>query len=93
MRTKRQLSRILARRDASKEMIKSSLKDLISSLRVLLPADKEDLMEAIANNNQKRVGLIIHRTLLADAEQRSSTKVDAMLLDDNITLVDLDEII
>ncbi len=93
MRTKRQLSRILARRDASKEMMSSSLKDLIDSIRALLPADKQDLLDAIKNNHAKRAGTILHKALLNGATGRSSTKVDAMLFDDNITLADLDEII
>ncbi len=93
MRTKRQLSRILARRDASKEMMSSSLKDLIDSIRALLPADKQDLLDAIKNNHAKRVGNILHKALLSGAKGRSTTKVDAMLFDDNITLADLDEII
>jgi len=50
-------------------------------------------MNAVKNNHEKRVGNILHKALLGDAALRSTTKIDAMLLDDSLTVVDLDEIL
>jgi len=93
VRTKQQLSRILSRRDTSREILSSNFSDLMTALQAFTGREKRQLMTAVKNNHEKRVGNILHRALLGSASSRSTAKIDAMLMDDNLTVTDLDEIL
>ena len=93
MRTKDEMVAILSRRLLSKEMDDSTWADLVDAVQNVSQLDRQTLVKYIAKARYQEVGKFLHAELLKNAEERAKAEVDTMLVDDTLTLAELDTLI
>ena len=93
MRTKEEIARILSKRKYSDMMSQSTWADLVTSIQVLTDEQKTTLVKLIASGSTKKAGEALKQALFINAKQRAVNSVDAMLLDDNLNLEELDSLL
>jgi len=93
MRTKPEIAKILIDRDASKEAGLATWSNLMSMLSGLSDEKKAYLLGSIISNNGKRVIGLLNKEMMTIAVSRSSTRINAMLADNTITIADMDSLL
>ena len=93
MRTKEEITRILANKHVSTMLQDSNWGDLVNAISSFDAQQKDNFVKLIASGQDKKVGQTLHKALLKDAQDRAKSYVGSMLADDNLSLTELDGLI
>lgn len=92
-RTKEEMAEILADRKKAEFMAGSTWNDLVAAVQAATPAQRTKLIKVLREGNRKEAGTILHKALLENARGRAKAHVDAMLADNSIDMLELDELL
>lgn len=93
MRTKEEIAGILAKRKVSDALASSTWADLVASIQLFTPEQRNNFVRLVANGNTKTAGEKLKQALYINAQERARADVDALLADDSLTIGELDSLI
>ena len=93
MRTKDELSSIIASRLEAKIFKDFGFSDLVSAISVATSAQKQLLVDHLTKGDTHSAGKMLEVALKQKAKQDSITQADTILSDDSLSLAELDNII
>lgn len=93
MRTKEQLTTILAKHKKQEKYESSTWQDLVTSIGGAAQTDKDQLLTEILTKNDTQFGYLARMLLESNAEQRAYDAAEAILADDTVSLAELDTLL
>ena len=93
MRTKEQLRDIIAQRIEAKLFKLATFSDLVTGISAATDAQKQLLVDLLISGNKEKAGDLLLIALKIKIKQDSIDQADIMLVDDTLSLVELDSII
>ncbi len=93
MRTKEQLTTILAKRHSQRMLMTVSPTDLIIAFNNETPAQKQRLVSYLMDGKIEKAGRILRNLLIKDVQVKAQDKATLMMVDSNLDLTEIDELL
>jgi len=92
-RTKEEMAVLLASKKHSDMFKSSTWADLVRSISGATPQQRQRLVDLLVKGNTKKAGEALRNALLVDAKDRAKAFVDEALIDDSLSLEELDQLL
>jgi hypothetical protein len=93
MRTKEELRDLIARRLEANIFKGSTFADLVSAISSATPPQKQHLVDLLISGKAEKAGELLEKALKTHANDNAITQADSFLVDDSLSLAELDKII
>ncbi len=93
MRTKEQIASILANRHSRRIFKQLSWSDLAQAVKAEKAPQKQLIVDDLINGHLEKVGRQLRRLLIKDADTKAKVRVDLMMNDSNLDMMEIDELL
>jgi len=93
MRTKEQLTTILAKKHSQIMLKTAKWSDLSLAINNETPAQRQQLIDYLVDGKIERAGRILRGLLIKDIESKAQTKATTMMADNSLDLTEIDALI
>ncbi len=93
MRTKEQLTTILAKKHSQRMLKKAKWNDLALAIKNETPAQRQKLVDYLMDGKIEKAGRILRNLLIKDVQVKAQDKATLMMADSNLDLTEIDELL
>jgi len=93
MRTKEQLTAILAKKHSQRMLRTAKWNDLALAIKSETPAQRQQLVDCLMDGKIEKAGRRLRNLLIKDIQVKAQDKATMMMADSNLDLTEIDELL